>query len=145
MAGTDDSMEGGHPSATGRGEQPRPNQAEFRVMHVADLPSRWQNGISDNERVRIAWSLGVPPSDVGTAPVLVCPECRISYEYQAWLANNPAVNVVGVAIVNLDMFREDFGGNAGVLDFLRTMRDHGRPSPTQLRWSNFIISQQRRQ
>ena len=48
-------------------------------------------------------------------------------EYQAWLSGQQDPRMVGIAIIHIDTFRRDYGGNTGVLHCLRSMGDHGRP------------------
>ena len=43
-------------------------------------------------------------------------------EYQAWLSGQQDPGMVGIAIIHIDTFRRDYGGDTGVLHCLRSMR-----------------------
>lgn len=110
---------------------------ETRAPHVAfkhilleDVPTAWRGEVPEATMVESARKAGVARNEIESTIAVAVPHCRMAMQYQQWLIDNPMEESIGICIMALETWMDDYGGVPGLQQFARGLAIDGKPPTT---------------
>jgi len=103
-----------------------PRDIPFRVVSISEIPTEWNQPITEELRRRIAADQKIPLDKLERYIGIEVPDFPLFWRYQQWLTAQPSDEVVSVVIVNRKDFVQSRGEEALRRTF-HTLLTAGRP------------------